>query len=210
MSDWRVIFDIGGVLVPWNPAAVLRDFYPDARLHAPILEAVYRHPDWQALDEGTLDETLAIQRMAQRSGRAPAEMRRLMQATRDSLQPIEASWQLVRTLHRQGVPLYCLSNMPQRTFDQLRERIADWSLFSGLVISGCEKLIKPDPAIFELIVSRHRLEPSRTVFIDDLAANAAAARACGLHAIVFEDASQCARALSEITGMSIDMRQGPG
>lgn len=200
MDRWQVIFDIGGVLVPWDPPAVLRRFYPDAALHEPILAAVYRHADWRALDAGTLDEALALERMAARTGRPLQEMRALMQATRDSLQPIAASWRLVRALHARGVPLFVLSNMPERTFEVLARRIDGWSMFRGLLISGREGLLKPEPAIFERLLTRHGLRAEHCVFIDDMAENVAAARDCGLQAIRFADPAQCARELAAITG----------
>lgn len=198
-EPWRVIFDLGGVLFDWNPARIITGFYPDPALHGHMLQCVYHHPDWQALDEGTLDEAGAIARFGQRSGRDAAELACLMQATRESLRPIEPTWRLLRALHARGVPLYCLSNMAEPTYRHLRAAHPGWDLFSGIVISAREKMIKPQAEIFELILDRHGLVPERTVFIDDMPANAAAARACGLRAIVFHDAVSCAAELSEIT-----------
>ena len=198
-EPWRVIFDLGGVLFDWNPLGIVRGFYPDAALHERMLDCVYRHPDWLALDEGTLDEAGAIARFGARSGRDAAELARLMQATRESLRPIEPTWRLLRGLHARGVPLFCLSNMAEPTYQHLRAAYPGWDLFSGIVISAREKMLKPQAQIFRLILERHGLTPGRTVFIDDMPANAAAARACGLHAIVFHDAVSCAAELSEIS-----------
>jgi len=198
-EPWRVIFDLGGVLFEWNPLGIVRGFYPDAALHEPMLDCVYRHPDWLALDEGTLDEPGAIARFGERSGRDAAELARLMQATRESLRPIEPTWRLLRGLHARGVPLFCLSNMAEPTYQHLRAAHPGWDLFSGIVISAREKMLKPQAQIFRLILERHGLTPGHTVFIDDMPANAEAARACGLQAIVFRDAASCAAELSEIT-----------
>ncbi len=198
-QPWTVIFDLGGVLFHWNPQGIVSGFYPDPELHERMLDCIYRHPDWQALDEGTLDEAGAIARFGQRSGREPAELARLMQATRESLLPIEPTWRLLRALHERGVPLYCLSNMAEPTYQHLRAAHPGWELFSGIVISAREKMLKPHARIFELIVGRHGLVPERTVFIDDMPANVAAAQASGLQAIVFRDAASCAAELFEIT-----------
>ena len=198
---WTVIFDLGGVLFDWNPRRIVSGFYgeADVGLQEHMLDCVYRHPDWLALDEGTLDEAGAIARFGQRSGRDAAELARLMQATRESLRPIEPTWRLLRALHARGVPLYCLSNMAEPTYLHLRGAHPGWDLFSGILISAREKMLKPQARILELILTRHGLCAERTVFIDDMPANTAAARACGLRAIEFRDAASCAAELSTIT-----------
>lgn len=205
---WRVIFDLGGVLFDWNPLGIVSRFYADPRLHEPMLECVYRHPDWQALDEGTLDEAQAIARFHARSGRDPDELARLMQATRESLQPIGPTWRLLSALHRQGVPLYCLSNMAETTYQHLQAAHGGFELFSGIVISAREKMLKPQARIFELIVSRHGLTPGRTVFIDDMPANVESARACGLQGVVFRDAVSCAAELAALTAGELALADG--
>jgi putative hydrolase of the HAD superfamily len=78
------------------------------------------------------------------------------------------------------------------------ERFAFFRLFTGKVISGAVKFVKPELAIYEHLVQRFGLAPAETVFIDDLAANVTAARDAGLAAIQFEDAAQCERDLEAL------------
>jgi len=199
MSAWSVIFDLGGVLVDWNPEAIVARCYEEPEMRARMLEAVFRHPDWLALDQGLLDDDTAIARMAMRSGRPAAELERLMLVTRHSLQPLPASWQLLGELHAAGVPLYALSNMAEGTWRHLQAHVPGWALFRGVLISAHERLLKPMPGIFRLMQRRYELEPARTIFVDDLEANVAAAVACGMHGIVFRNAGDCAARLAAIS-----------
>jgi putative hydrolase of the HAD superfamily len=208
MRDWRVIFDLGGVLVDWNPEAIVAGFYADRVLGERMLEAVFRHPDWLALDQGLLDDQSAIARMAARTGRPRRELDALLLATRRSLQPLPASWALLHELHAMGVPLYALSNMAEGTWRHLQANVPGWALFNGVLISAHERLLKPMPEIFQLMLRRYRLEPTRTVFIDDVGGNVAAAVASGMHGIVFRNAADCAMCLAAISAGELAVAGG--
>jgi 2-haloacid dehalogenase len=92
--------------------------------------------------------------------------------------------------------VYALSNWSAETFPLARERFPFLAWFDGLVISGEERLAKPDRRIFELLLDRFGLTPAATVFVDDSAANVAAAGAVGLDAVLFRDAAQLRRDLT--------------
>lgn len=187
----NVIFDLGGVVLEWNPDAILESHYADAGVRAAVKSALFAHPDWLQLDRGTLTEAQAISRVAQRIGMANGELAELFEAARRSLRPKADSVALLDELAARGVPLYCLSNMPAATFAYLRDRYPFWKVFRGIVISGEIRMLKPDREIFEYILHRYSLPPASTVFIDDHAPNVQAAGALGLHAILFRDALQC-------------------
>jgi HAD superfamily hydrolase (TIGR01509 family) len=191
----NVIFDVGGVLLDWNPGTILQGYYTDATLRAQMQRAVFLHPDWLELDRGTLSEPEALERLHQRTGRPLDELAGLFAAVRSSLQPKPDSIALLHDLARRAVPLYCLSNMPASTFTYLRERHEFWSLFQGIVISGEVRMAKPEPAIFAHLLERHGLVAHASVFIDDLAPNVRAAQSLGLQAVLFQDARQCAAEL---------------
>ena len=93
-------------------------------------------------------------------------------------------------LRARGVPLYALSNWSAETFPPQRIRFDFLSWFGGIVLSGEEGLIKPDPRIYRTLLARHDVEPSRAVYIDDVAGNAAAATALGIHGVHFTSPAQ--------------------
>jgi len=194
----NVVFDFGGVLVRWQPEAIISSFYADEPSRALLRDAVIRHPDWVDMDRGTLSESAAIERFASRMGRPAAEMRALLQHVKDSLTPMPDSIALLDELAQRGVPLYGLSNMSAPMFALLKSRHDHWDRFRGIVVSGEVGMVKPDAEIFHHLAERYGLLPAETVFIDDHLPNIESARRLGLHTIHFADAQQCRRELNAL------------
>ena len=105
---------------------------------------------------------------------------------------------ILRALHAAGTPLYALTNWSQETFPIAQQRFDFLSLFRGIVVSGSERLVKPDLAIYRLLVERFDLNATRCVYIDDSATNAAAATLLGMHAIHFTSPDALAGKLCEL------------
>jgi HAD superfamily hydrolase (TIGR01509 family) len=183
----NVIFDVGGVLVDWSPQKILDGFYADPAARMALADALFLHPDWRALDRGDLSETDLVVNVSERTGRPVVELEALLDAMRASLLPKPATVALLRSLHLQGVPLYCLSNMPVSVYAYLRVRHDFWDLFRGIVISGEVGMLKPEPEIYEYLLARFGLKAQDTIFIDDMPVNVAAARARGLQGLRFDD-----------------------
>jgi len=194
----NIVFDLGCVLIDWDANKVLNQRYPDGQHHELLKQAVFHHPDWQALDRGTLSEQDAINNFHTRTGLVHTELADLLQVVRESLTPLEASWAMLHELHQQGYPLYCLSNMPASTFSFLKSRYDCWHVFQGIVISGEIGMMKPERAIFEHLLNSYKLKPEHTVFIDDLEANVIGARQAGINAIQFTQVDECKQALEKI------------
>jgi putative hydrolase of the HAD superfamily len=186
-----VVFDAGGVLLKWDPPAVIARLYPEPELQAVIRRQIFEHQDWLEFDRGTYDEAAAAEHFARLSGRSAGEIRALIRATREALEPIEGTLALVDDLVAAGVHLYLLSNMPVSTFEFLLGRYRFFQHFKELVISGAILLVKPEPAIYQHLVDKTGIVPAESVFIDDVLKNVIAARECGLHAIQFRDPHSC-------------------
>jgi putative hydrolase of the HAD superfamily len=196
----NVIFDLGGVLLEWNPAVILERCYADAASRQAVREGLFRHGDWRAFDRGELSEAELIARAGRRTGRSTAELARVLDSVRESLAEKSQTVGVLRELSGRGVPLYCLSNMPSSVFAYVRRRHGFWDAFRGIVISGEVGKIKPDPAIFVHLLERYALAAGESVFIDDLPQNIEAARDLGLHTILFSDADHCRRMLESCLG----------
>jgi len=195
-----VIFDLGGVVLDWNPDAILEAFYGDIDARAAMKRDMFHHPDWLLMDRGVYSEADAIARLVERTGRPSSELMGLFGAVRSSLRPKRDTVALIERLARQQVPLYCLSNMPASTFAYLKDSHAFWPHFRGIVISGEVQMMKPEPEIFEYLLRRYELTPGNTVFIDDLQPNVQAAKALGIHTVWFRDAAQCEKELDGLLG----------
>ncbi len=194
----NVIFDLGGVVIEWNPDRILESYYVDHGMRAPMKAALFRHADWLDLDRGTLSEAELVRRVADRTGRPAGEIEGLLDAVRASLHAKADTVALLERLCARAVPLYCLSNISSGMFAHLRQRHSFWGVFQGIVISGDLQLMKPEPEIFQYLLQRYGLSAGDTVFVDDHEPNVAAARALGLHAVWFKDALQCERELGDL------------
>lgn len=191
MTIRNVVFDMGGVLLEWDPPTAIARLHPDPADQAVIRRQIFEHPDWLEFDRGTYSEAEAADHFARLSGRTPEETLALIHATRESLRPIPQSIALLDDLAAAGINLYLLSNMPVSTYDYLVKRDSFFAHFKQLVISGAILMVKPEPAIYKHLVEKTGIVPAESVFIDDLLKNIVAARECGLHAIQFRDPVSC-------------------
>ncbi|HTD73303.1 MAG TPA: HAD family phosphatase [Steroidobacteraceae bacterium] len=196
----NVIFDLGGVVLDWNPAAIVALFESVPERQAALRHALFGHADWRMFDRGALTESELIQRLQLRLGSTQAEVEAILGAIRNSLVEKPETVELLRALQGRGTPLYCLSNMPAAIYTHLRQRHNFWDAFSGIVISGEIQMMKPEPEVFMHLLETFDLRAEESVFIDDLPANVESARQVGLHAICFKDAAQCRRELDQILG----------
>ena len=194
----NVIFDLGGVVLEWNPDRILAGYYADPEMRAVMKTALFLHPDWLQLDRGTLSEADLLVRAAGRTGRPAAELSGLFDAIRESLHAKAETVALLEKLSARNVPLYCLSNMSSDMFAYLRERHSFWGVFRGIVISGDIRMMKPEREIFEFLLQRYGLVAGETAFVDDNAPNVEAARGLGIHPVWFKGAQQCETELDKL------------
>ena len=181
-----VIFDVGGVLIDWDPRHLYRKLFAgDEMAMEHFLATVCTH-EWNRCQD---------------AGRSFAEGARLLKAEHpdkadlidvygarfDEMMPgpITGSVKILAELRDRSTPLYGLTNFSAETYAPARERFEFLSWFRGILVSGEVKMIKPDPGIFQLLIGRFAIDPEGAVYIDDVEANAAAARAFGIHAVQF-------------------------
>jgi putative hydrolase of the HAD superfamily len=194
----NAIFDLGGVLLDWNPSRILERFYSDLPSRDALGQALFRHSDWRAFNRGSLTEPELLNNLHARTARDLFELSGLLDAVRKSLVPKDDTVVLLKGLHARGVPLYCLSDMPVPMFSYVQQRYDFWNAFRGIVVSGDVKMMKPEQEVFEHLLSRFSLHAEETVFIDDHPANIDGAKSVGLHTILFKDAVQCQRELHQL------------
>jgi putative hydrolase of the HAD superfamily len=193
----NVIMDLGGVMLEWNPDHLLTRFQPEPELRGKLRATVFG-PDWRLFDRGRLSEAELIDRLAAGSGRTRDELVEIIAAVRESLLEKPETVRLVRALQQRGLDIYCLSNMPGPMYEHLRRRHTFWDVFRGVVISGEIQMMKPEPEIYLHLLERFGLRAQECVFVDDIQANVDGAMSVGLHAIRFQNATQCQRELDEL------------
>jgi 2-haloacid dehalogenase len=191
-----VVFDIGGVLLEWDPGLVYRELIPDPEELEWFLAEVCT-TEWNAtLDAGRPFDEACEDLAARFPGHAD-----LIHAWKRQdemiVGEIAGTAEVVARLHDLGVPLYLLTNMPADVFAARRERYPVLRLFDGAVVSGEEGVLKPSAEIFARLRERFSLVPAETLFVDDAGANVRGARSAGFLAHRFVDPPTLAAVLRD-------------
>jgi 2-haloacid dehalogenase len=185
-----VVFDLGGVLIDWDPRHLYRKIFADEHEVDDFLSTIAT-PEWHSeqdrgrpMEEAT---ALLLSRYPQYAPEIEAYYGRWDEMFGGT---IEDSVGVLRDVREEGYPLYALTNWSAETFPRARERWDFLGWFEDIVVSGEERAIKPDTEIYGVLVERTGLEPAKTVFIDDRGPNVRAAADLGFIAVEFEDAAQ--------------------
>ncbi len=192
------MFDLGGVLLDWNPRYLYRRLFDDDAAMERFLAEVCS-PAWnERQDAGRpWHEAVAelIARHPDQADMIAAYHERWPETLGGEIPDAVA---VLKELKELGLRLYALTNWSHEKFLLTRGRFAFLEDFDGIVVSGEERLIKPDPAIFHRLFRRYDIAPARAVYIDDSTRNVAVAAELGLHALHFVDARRLRRDLIEL------------
>ena len=191
-----VVFDVGNVLYGWEPEAFLARQLPDDAARLRFIEDVALW-DWHdSLDGGRAYDQAA----AELRGRFP-EYAHLIAAWGDRFgetisDPVPGSREIVMELDARGVPLFAITNFSADFWPPFHERERDFfSRFRDIVVSGEEKMLKPDPALYRRALERFGLRPGEALFVDDRAINVEGAEAVGMRGHLFTGAKGLRRRL---------------
>jgi putative hydrolase of the HAD superfamily len=187
----NVVFDLGGVVLTWDPGAIVSSVFPDPAVRALVLERVFGDPDWTELDRGTIPRWLAIERAALRTGIDATTLEELFSAMLPSLVPVPDVVQLIEALRTAGNRLYVLSNLQRASLAYIEATYDIFALFDGRVVSCEIGACKPELAIYRHLLEAFALDPAVTVFIDDVQDNLDAAAALGMHTVRFTTVEAC-------------------
>ena len=194
-----VVFDLGGVLIDWNPRYLYRKLFPGDEAGMEAFLAEVTTAEWNVQQDAGRPWEEAVEALAAEH----PEKRELISAYwlrwGEMLGgAIEPTVVILDELRRTGVRLFALTNWSAETFPIARPRFLFLEWFEGIVVSGEVRAAKPDERIFSHLVERFGLEGASTVFIDDSEANVAAAAALGFQTIRYEDADQLRARLVEL------------
>lgn len=194
-----VVFDIGHVLIEWDPRNLYRELFDGYEdLMEDFLENVCT-PAWNLeQDRGRpWDEAVAVL-----SAEYP-DCRELIRAYHERWEemvpgPVAGTPDILMELKERGTPLYAITNFSSDKLALTRRRFDFLNVFDGMIVSGDERLVKPDPAIFQRLLDRYGLRAGDCVFIDDSPANVEAARNIGMTALRFSGAASLRTELEEL------------
>lgn len=193
-----VIFDLGGVLIDWNPRYLYRKLFADEADMEHFLATVCTN-DWNEEQDAGRPFEVAIAELIPKWPDKADLIRAFFDRWTEMLNgALEETVALLAELRSQGTPLYALTNWSAETFPVAQAQFDFLSWFDGIVVSGVEKMKKPDPRIYGCLFERYGVDPAQAVFIDDSARNIAAAREVGLHGIQFTSAEALRDELAQL------------
>ena len=184
-----VIFDLGGVLIDWDPRHLYREiFQGDVAAMEQFLTTVCT-PDWNKHQDAGRSfaeaEAVLIADFPEQADLIRAWRPGFQKMIPGALEDVVA---ILAELRERGTPLYGLSNWSAETFADMPARFPFLTWFKDIVVSGRERVIKPDLQIYKILLERNAIDPIAAVFIDDSVPNVVAAGTLGLHAIAFTSA----------------------
>lgn len=185
-----IIFDFGNVFVKWDAHALYKRFFPTPEAVDSFLQEI-RFAEWNSYQDAgrSFKEGIAIL-----SAEFP-QYAELIQAydtywEESITDTYDGTIEIAQKLKKEGWHLYLLSNFSAETFQIMLKRYSFLQLFDDMIISGEHKLIKPDPAIFELTLKRIKRTAQECLFIDDSLSNIETAHRLGFHTILFQSPEQ--------------------
>lgn len=182
-----IIFDFGGVLVGWDPRNLYRRYFPDQPQAMEDFLSEVNFMEWNAQQDKGRPFAEAVAILSQEFPHRAELIRAYHEHWIESITgPIEGTVGLLRKLKETGRSVYGLSNWSAETFPIVRDEFDFLKLLDGVILSGEVKLIKPEPAIFELCLQMIGKPADECLFIDDSLANINIAKQMGFDTVHFE------------------------
>lgn len=181
----NIVFDIGNVLTDFRWADFIRDQGYDEAMVERIGKASVKSPEWNEFDRGAWTTQEILESFVKNDPEIEADLRKVYANVEEMVTPRAYAIPWIQELKAKGYQVWYLSNFSEIAHEQCTKALAFLPYTDGGILSYQDKIIKPDPRIYQLLVERYGLNPAECVFIDDLQVNVDAAKACGYEGIVF-------------------------
>lgn len=196
------IFDFGGVLLDWDPSRLYRKRFPDLTLNE--INHFFRQvdfTDWNLQQDKGRSFDEGVEELSRRFPWYADLIRAYHQYWPDTITgPIHGTVEILKQIKQSGFALYGLTNFSMEKYKIIQHQFDFITMFEDVIVSGDVKLIKPDPAIYELTLARIRQRPEDCVYIDDSFPNVIAAQKLGMHAIQFQSPEKL---LDDLRGLGL-------
>lgn len=197
MQIKNIIFDFGGVLIDWNPRFMYRQYFETTDEMEWFLDNICTH-NWNVQQDAGRSLLDGTEWLVKKNPEYEFLIRKFYDQWEDMLNgPISENVSLLEPL-KAKYRLFGLTNWSAETFPIAREKYAFLKFFEGIVVSGEEKMIKPDPAIYKLILTRYGLQGDECIFIDDNLDNITTARSLGIGGVHFKEGISLEEALKKL------------
>lgn len=193
-----VIFDLGGVLIDWNPRYLYRKIFKTDEEIEWFLGNICT-AEWNDLQDEGRSFAEATEELIARHPEWEMPIRAWYDRWEETISgPIDGTVEILRTVRSSNHNLYALTNWSSESFPIALKKFDFLNWFDGIVVSGVEKMRKPDPRFFRVLFDRYAVEPGRSVFIDDNEKNIHAGRELGLNVIRFVSPEQLRTDLTKL------------
>ncbi|WP_318511450.1 HAD family hydrolase [Photobacterium leiognathi] len=198
----NIVFDVGNVIVRWEPLEIIRLTFVDSEDHEQLAKAIFQSQTWVSLNKGLISETEAKTQYQQTLGLSEWECEQLFYYVKQTQRLIVGSIELIQHIKSAGYSVYALTDNVHEIVSYLKSTYSFWPLFDGAIVSADVGMLKPQPEIYHSLLNKFELIASETVFIDDMLYNVEGAKSIGMHAIQFENIDQCEKDLISL-GLNI-------
>lgn len=186
-----VVFDVGQVLLSYEPLKILDEHVPDRPdLHPMLMEKVFRSPYWLMRDHGLMTRDEAIEAMIGRDEALRPYITRVMHNWVDLKEVLPEGLSTLQACKAHGKKVYVLSNYADDAFAIVENKFDFFQLFDAKFVSSRLKLMKPDAQIFQHVIDATGHDPSRVLFLDDTPANVEGALSCGWQSLCVSHAGK--------------------
>lgn len=194
-----IVFDLGNVLISWDPRLLYNKIFTSAEETEDFLQNVCTG-EWNAMQDCGRPFAQAVEEKSREYPELKDQVHAYFDRWEEMLGgEITGSVEILKSLHEAGsYRLLALTNWSSETFPIALKRYDLFQYFEGILVSGEEKLIKPDEKIYQLLIDRYQIDPAEAVFIDDTEKNVLAAREIGMEAIHFRSPDDLKEELKEL------------
>ena len=186
----NIIFDVGKVLVSYEPDAYMQRLGISKEKQKKINEAMFQNKLWDTSDQGLGTPDEFLQKFIAGAPELADEITKIHKTVGNTVELFPYAMEWILDLKARGYHVYILSNYSENMLDQTKDKLKFLPLMDGVVFSYKIKKMKPDPEIYEYLCDEYWLEPEESVFIDDRPVNIKGAETCGIHGIVFRSYEQ--------------------
>lgn len=194
----NIIFDIGRVLVKWEPQKTMRELgMTESEIEA-VSDALFTSGLWNETDRSVLPDEEVFRQFVERAPEQEKNIRLFWENLDKAIVQFDYVIPWMRALKKAGYRIYILSNYGKWTYDSTKDNALSFlSEVDGGIFSYEIKIIKPDIKIYQALLEKYNLNPEECVFMDDLEANIAGAKAAGINGIVFTSKEDAEKQLKE-------------
>ena len=194
----NVIFDVGKVLVEYDPDSYMERLGFDLKTRQAVNQAMFQNPLWEESDRGKLSTEELLEKFIFNDKEYKEEITKAYQTVGNTIElfPYSVAW--IKELKQRGYRVYILSNYAEITYEQTKEKMEFLPYVDGAVFSFQCKWIKPEREIYEELCRKYSIEPRESVFLDDRLENIEQARNLGFFGIQFESYEQGVKELERI------------